>query len=80
MSERPPPERPPRGKTVPGTSAKRARAARRLARLEAQRSREGAIAAPAELTAPADLERLAREARGLPPADESTDDERSARE
>jgi hypothetical protein len=56
-------ERPRRGRTVGGTSAKKGRIILRRDRLDAQRLRESGISEPEETTAPEDLEELARRLR-----------------
>jgi hypothetical protein len=68
-------ERPKRGKTVAGISARRQRTIRRQNRGEAQRTRRSGMVAPEEaVTAADDLEAVARRLRGLPPA-ENLDDQ-----
>jgi hypothetical protein len=69
-------ERPRRGRTVAGTSAKKQRILRRQNRLDSQRTREGAINPPEDVTAADDLEEIARRLRGLPPAEEECSDDR----
>jgi hypothetical protein len=52
-----------RGRIVPGTSAKKARATRRQRRGEADRLRRAGATPPAVMVAPEDLEALARQHR-----------------
>jgi hypothetical protein len=70
-------ERPKRGRTVAGTSAKKQRTIRRQSRLDAQRTREGRMVAPEDVTAANDLEEVARRLRDLPPAENETPEETS---
>ncbi len=60
-----------RGRTVAGTSAKRNRTARRRARQEEARHREGGITPPATVMSPEELVEAARAARARQQAGES---------